>query len=179
MHRFYLKALRPTLAQALEEAVQDSSIGESLSLLPEVELSRHAASHSVERYAEAVEKADPEAIALAAELMKEELEVVSARVKDAASVEHTKSQIVSELQNCMGTFLTTILLCAQEVFQDGHAVKEFEALIRERMQLADESQERLGTDLTPDRLRAQVMEIDDLAPSSDESNHPDDAETDV
>lgn len=164
MHRFYLAALRPTLLEAVEDAVKNAPITEQLSLLDEVLLVRHAASHSVAEYDAAVTNGDQRAILVAAELLKSNMNDVSRIVKDAATVEDLKVKIVDAFGNAVGHLITQCVQAAAEAFGNDHRVVEFERNLRGRLEVAQAQQERLGTDLTPDQVDEQVMSMDEAVP---------------
>jgi len=164
MHKFYLAKLRPTLLEAVEGAVRDAPITEQLSLLDEVLLVRHAASHSVQQYDEAVASGKPEAQLLAAELLKSSMKEVSEIVKAAATVEETKAKIIDSFTTAVGHLVTQVMQAAAEAFGDDHRVPEFERSLRARLELVEQQRERLGTDLTPEELDKQVTEMDAAIP---------------
>lgn len=164
MHKFYLEKLRPTLMEAVESAVRDAPVVEQLSLLDEVALVRHASSHSLEMYQDAVDSGKPQTIMLAAELLKSSMLEVAEIVKVAANVEDVKSRVVDSFSHAMGHVITQVMQCLTEVYGDDYRVREFEDKLRARVEIAKVQQQAIGTDLTPDMLDEQVHAIDELVP---------------
>jgi hypothetical protein len=166
LHKFYVSRLRPALLEAIEEAVHQSPVGEQLSCLQELALSRDAAGHAVEAYelacsAPAASVTDK---MVAGAVLRDAMQQVAAVVKVAADVERVKADVVGAWANMAGAYVTMVLKAARDTFGDDYRMPEFEEALRQRIaesrsSFDPESGERVGVDFTPEQLAAQVAEM--------------------
>jgi hypothetical protein len=165
LSRFYTKALRPTLAARVEEAVAAMPPVSQLDVSEELTLIRTAASDVVEQYAIACEMpADSEkgqaARVMIGELMTSRLRGVIESCDQAAKISEVKLRVQGAFVDVMGAVITSVLKAAWQVFGDDVKVAEFERVLREHLELRSVPGQD-GTELTPDQ---DVLGMDDTVP---------------
>lgn len=161
MPRSYLHALRPTLTQRLEAALEGSEAFQQLDVSDELALIRDAAGNAVKMYAEAVEQQlSTDALLAVGSLMTEQLTTVIRSAETAARVTETKQRVTTAFGDALARVISSILHAAYEVWGDDYKVGEFEKLIRERLK-SNQLPGADGTLLTPDQ---DVQEMDSLVP---------------
>lgn len=167
MSRYYLKCLRPTLALALEKALSETSL-DNLDLNEELALIRVAAGDAVAEYAKVVElsesKSDDPKITelkmLTGQMMISRLQDVAKMATEAGNTADLKIKLQGAFSQVMTSVITSIAHAAWEVFGDDSRVKDFEELIRTKLEARGTGVE--GTEITPDR---DVIEMDETIPS--------------
>ncbi len=166
MSRYYLKCLRPTLAAKLEEAVDSLGSLDALDLTEELALIRVAAGDAVEQYAKAQEISGDDAKStelkmITGQMMISRLQDVAKMCEAAGSSAELKVRLQTAFASVMTSVITSIAHAAWEVFGDDYRVKDFEELIRTKLEARGHGVE--GTEITPDR---DVIEMDETIPDA-------------
>jgi len=166
MSRYYLKCLRPTLAAALETALAESPL-DQLDLSEELALIRVAAGDAVAQYAKVSELTGEDAKTaemklMMGQMMISRLQDVAKMAEAAGSNAELKVRLQGAFAQVMTSVITSIAHAAWEVFGDDYRVKDFEELIRTKLEARGAGVE--GTEITPDR---DVIEMDETIPAGE------------
>lgn len=140
----------------------ESDPSEQLALFEEVALARHRCDLAVTTYSEAVESGDAGAANAAGEMMSIELARVRAAVRDAVAVSTAQADKFSV--HTLKYVVTKMSRIARETFgEDDPRVFEFERRLNDEVKLPGASGGRdAATDVTPDRVRHDVEEMDEF-----------------
>lgn len=172
--RFYTKALRPTLAARVEEAVAEMPPVTQLDVSAELTMIRLVAEDSVRQYADAHELTDEgkreAAKIMMGEMMLARMKEVMSACDTAAKISEVKLRVQGAFVDVMGAVITSVLKAAWQVFGDDVKVAEFERVLREHLEVRSVPGYD-GTELTPDQ---DVIGMDDTVPKEPSNGDQDD-----
>ena len=172
MHSFYKSKLRPAMAEQVTKMIENVPVVEQLDVSGELALIRHQAGNFVEVYSATCEAPDTtmEMKVAAGALMVSALQDALKAVDTMARVEEVKIRVSGAFSGAMASVIACVVAAANEVFQDDHRAREFEDVLRRRLEdaMARSASGIEGTDLMPGDADADVREMDAMVPRIEE-----------
>lgn len=160
--KFYMSMLRPTLAAAVKQHIEQAAPADVMSLTEELALIRQGSTHAVEVYQKALEaNAGHDVLVAAATIMSAALEDVSKMVEKMCRVEELKARVNASLTASMQSYLSLVLHAIHDTLGDDYRVKELEEKIRGMLEAPDTAK---GTLITP--ADSAVASMDDTIPEA-------------